>query len=168
MLYSGTDTNACWPDISSTIPSPNRESPFRQLIRSLVINGGREPSRRENIASFFGDRETYHLLITSHTQLTERAWGPFRQWCMGGDEEVIGFVIARNQRFWRIWNSSPPHHPRNLQKNRDFFGGYEGDGEVMSFRFAKNWRPIIITKYPKLVSKYSLPTYVRVRFNVHT
>ena len=21
---------------------------------------------------------------------------------MGGDEEVIGFVIARNQRFWRI------------------------------------------------------------------
>ena len=22
------------------------------------------------------------------------AWGPFRQWCMRGDEEVIGFVIA--------------------------------------------------------------------------
>ena len=46
---------------------------FRQLIISLVINDGREPSRREKIASFFGNRKTYHLLITSHIQLTERA-----------------------------------------------------------------------------------------------
>ena len=44
MWYLGTDTNACWPDISSTIPSPNRESPFRQLIRSLVINGDKRPA----------------------------------------------------------------------------------------------------------------------------
>ena len=46
---------------------------FRQLMTSLVINGGLAPSPRENIVSFFGDRETYHILITSHTQLTERA-----------------------------------------------------------------------------------------------
>ena len=37
------------------------------------MNGGWEASRRENIASFVGDHETYHLLITSHTPLTERA-----------------------------------------------------------------------------------------------
>ena len=39
---------------------------FRQWMISLVMNGGREPSRRVNIASFVGDRETYHLLITAH------------------------------------------------------------------------------------------------------
>ena len=59
------------------------------------MNGGREASRRENIASFVGDHETYHLLITSHTPLTERALGPFCHKRGAGDK---GGDSSRNRQ----------------------------------------------------------------------